>query len=360
MREWQYGFNAVTKSEWFAQIQQDLKGQSVESLTGEWWPGEPILPFLHAEDKDWPAIRLSDEIFQRPPVIIEYVDARQSANDTINARILEGLLYGAQHVQIHCQPDQLKHSSAWLQDVLMDMVRIEFLVDDSQPGSESEGMKSIPAGCKWRATVSGKNEIRIDIAQFARQTGNNHLSNFCFAYEIPSGGNFIEQAIQAYQSLTDDIRALTEAGFDKMQYLDAIVWKLSADSDYFKHLIQLRVLHLLWRNFYQLQTRQDIASAYLESHMMMKQDEKPDQYLIRGASNALAAALGGAQAVCISTPTISNSPTYYHRINRNINHLLHLESGLPPKKDPMAGAWVPDYYTYQWTKRIWEALGYGN
>ena len=110
------------------------------------------------------------------------------------------------------------------------------------------------------------------------------------------------------------------------------------------------MLHLLWLNL----TREH--SSRLECHIKPKAGEKPEHYLVRSSLSALAATLTGTASLCMHHIQDTGVPDFYKRIDRNLHHLLHLESGLPSGVDPLAGAYTLDYYTRNWTERIWNQL----
>ena len=117
------------------------------------------------------------------------------------------------------------------------------------------------------------------------------------------------------------------------------------------------MLQLLWLNLTKEERdKPDKQSNYLECHISPRTNEPPEKYLIRASMASLAAFLTGAHALCIHHPETSSSTDFYKRIDRNLHHLLHLESGLPSGKDPLAGAYTLDHYTRSWTQRIWEKI----
>src|SRR5690606_16626620 len=60
-------FSPVSKADWLRQVEQDLKGKPPSSVAAEWWPGEPIDPFLDASDEPG-IVSLPDEWFVRTPL----------------------------------------------------------------------------------------------------------------------------------------------------------------------------------------------------------------------------------------------------------------------------------------------------
>ena len=72
----------------------------------------------------------------------------------------------------------------------------------------------------------------------------------------------------------------------------------------------------------------------------------------------LAASLAGTPSMCIHNLNGSNIEAFYARTNRNIHHLLNMESNMYQGIDPLAGAYTIDQYTMAWTKKIWEGLNF--
>jgi hypothetical protein len=61
--------------------------------------------------------------------------------------------------------------------------------------------------------------------------------------------------------------------------------------------------------------------------------------------SSLAAFLTGITSLCIHHHEAEAIPGFFRRIDRNLHHLLHLESGLPAGRDPLSGAYTIDFYS---------------
>jgi len=179
---------------------------------------------------------------------------------------------------------------------------------------------------------------------------------FEFEYDFTSTGNWIETATQVFQRLLSD-KLQWESMDSATSFFEKCILKLDADVQYFKHVIQSRVLHLLWLNLTrEHSSSSNIPAHHLECHIRPKAGEKPEHYLIRSSLSALAATLTGTPSLCIHHLQDASVPDFYKRIDRNVHHLLHLESSLPGGRDPLAGAYTLDFYTRNWTERIWNQL----
>ena len=105
-----------------------------------------------------------------------------------------------------------------------------------------------------------------------------------------------------------------------------------------------------------IQSTVEIPDHYLECHIYESTQESPEHFLIRASMSGLAASLAGSHTVCIHHSSREETPDLYKRANRNIHHLLQLESAMYKGVDPMSGAISIDYYTRSWTQKIWNAL----
>jgi hypothetical protein len=179
---------------------------------------------------------------------------------------------------------------------------------------------------------------------------------FEFEYDFSSTGNWIDSTIQVFHRLLADQKQWESIG-STASFFEKCILKLDADVQYFKHVIQARVLHLLWLNItHGPSSLVNSPAHHLECHISPKAGEKPEYYLIRASLSSLAAAMTGTSSLCIHHLQDAGVPDFYKRIDRNIHHLLHLESGLPSGRDPLAGAYTLDYYVRNWTERIWNQL----
>jgi len=349
MQKWEYTFPPTSKEDWIRQIEQDLKGKAIESLYSEWWPGEPLVPVHHASDSSTEPIILPEQWFVGPPQIVESVEFKNTSVAEINKILLEALQYGTQSFLItnDHQPDI--HSEEILEGIFPDMIQWHFYAHANAIHLFRSFSKLTPQNSFLRFQ---RKQHSSDLKSTLTEEYKIHpadISNLEFEYDFSSTGNWIESTIHVFQRLFED-KASWESMNTTFSFFEKCILKLDADVHYFKHVIQSRVLQLLWLNL----THEH--SSRLECHIKPKAGEKPEHYLIRSSLSALAATLTGTASLCIQHIQDAVVPNFYKRIDRNVHHLLHLESGLPGGMDPLAGAYTLDYYTRNWTERIWNQL----
>jgi methylmalonyl-CoA mutase len=355
MQNWEYTFPPTTKDDWIRQIDKDLKGKPIESLYSEWWPGEPLIPFHHSSDAAAEAIVLPNDLFTSPPRIVESIDLTNRSAEHANKVLLEALQFGTQIFLLSKQDETAIDVDQLLKGVFADMVH--WHIDANHPSNTLfQSLKTRAPETTFLRFQRSDSKTDLKTLLQHQNIGADQFKNIKFEYHFSSTGNWVEEASKVFIQLLEDSNAWKSLG-RATSFYDLCILKLDADVQYFKHILQTRVLHLLWLNL----THQESfpfseKHDYLEGHITPAIGETPEHYLIRASMSALAAALTGTTSLCIHHIQAEGLPDFYKRIDRNIHHLLHLESGLPVGQDPLAGAYTLDYYTRLWTARIWNQI----
>jgi len=355
MQTWEYTFPPSSKEDWIRQIEKDLKGKPIDSLYREWWTGEPLIPFHHASDAPPEPIVLPDELFASPPRIVESFDISNKSGEQINKLLLEALQFGTQTFLIKKDNGTNLDINQILEGVFPDMIHWHLYTNKYSLSLFHEIAKRTPQTTFLRFNRSeSRSGIKSLLEEF--QQDQEQLQQIKLEYHFTSRGNWVESAGKIFQQLIEDWNQWKTLN-TTISFFDKCILTLDADIQYFKQIIQTRVLHLLWLNL--LDTNSVLINdhpEYLECHIHPKVNQAPEHYLIRASMSSLAAVLTGTTSLCIHHLKTEGISDFYKRIDRNIHHLLHLESGLPPGKDPLAGAYTLDYYTRLWTERIWNQI----
>ena len=358
MKDWEYTFDPVSKAEWIRQVTSDLKQKPVESLTGEWWEGEPRWPLLHAEDMDDEVVRLPDFLFNTPPQITEQISAASSSPESVHQTILEALQFGTQSVILQVTSREGIFNPEWIKDVHLDWITFQIEYVGNIAASQSSFINSIPKHTFYRV-VRGRFAKPLSSILFGEKpTARIDITAFRFVYYFPSDGNWTEKTTATLNALLDDLQQWKANGFETSTFFNQCILAIVADQDFFKQIIQTRTLHVLWQNLSQYYSKDALSvnSQYLETHIVQKNEEKPDLFLVRASMSALASSLSGTGALCIHQSMEDTTPLFYQRINRNIHHLLELESGMYKGIDPLSGAYSIDFHLKRWATSIWNNL----
>lgn len=356
MSDWTYNFDPTSKQEWIDQIEKDLRQQPVDSLTAEWWPGEPLFPLVHPADLEETIVRLPDSLFKRPPLIAEWIAVENLNTKAVNEQILNALDYGAETV-ILCGATDPTHVHDYLIDVQTDIINLQF--DSNQD--------SIPHLINHHAVLPNDAVIRLHRSADERQNIAALISNvkpsgfdenrLRFVYTFTAEGKWDRNTAQTFEQILTDLNEWQKGGQRIADFFDRCVLKVQSDVHYFKQIVQIRVLNLLWLNLKQhFEIEMTSNNHHLECHIHYETNESPDQFLIGASMLGLAAALSGAGTLCIHSSSDIQVPSFYTRINRNIHHLLYMESQISKGTDPLAGAYAIDLATKVWTRKIWDRL----
>ncbi len=357
MSDWKYTFDTISKAAWLKQIEADLYPGPISSIQSEWWSGEPMFPSHHLEDRQDP-ICLPDSLFEQPPQIMEWVDTTLHDAKTTNNKILDALSYGVQSLVLHVDPNKKMPFRLWLDGVLSDMIELSVSLDQESPEIIHTVQEIIPRSSLIRLLRKKTSQLSSVFFEALQGSKDETANSFRFIYEIPSSGSWTAQTAEIFRLIVQDLTYWISQGFNQIDFLDNCILLFTPDTQYFKQLIQTRVLHLVWNNLWSLYTKRDnsCSSSYLECHIDNGEPVDPDQYLICSSVSALAASLTGVHTLCIHHLHQKDIPVFYNRIDRNIHHLLNMESEMYKGTDPLAGSYSLDYYTRRWTEDIWKRL----
>lgn len=357
MADWNYTFEPVSKANWIKKIEADLLPGGIDSIQAEWWPGELINPLLHAEDK-LQLIRLPDSLFAQHPRITEWIDTSADNAKDINRRILDALNYDAQSLILHVDTEKKMPFRLWLDGVLSDMVEVSVSLNHESPEIIHAVREIIPRNALVRLNRKNANQSSSVFLEALQGSMDENAKSFRFVYEIPGTGNWTNQTSEIFQILIHDLTYWISQGLNRIDFLENCILIFNPDNHFLKQIIQTRVLHLLWNNLWSNLTNSQTISttSYLECHILPDSTADPDKYLIRASASALAASLTGSHSICIHHINNRDTPEYYKRTDRNIHHLLNMESNMYSGKDLLMGSYSLDYYTHRWTTDIWSRL----
>ena len=342
--DWTYSFAETSKSDWFRQIEADLKNRSVDSLSSTWWEDEPIIPIVHPEDLPKEPVRLPDAFFSGPPKLIEWIECKDKTDAAINIQVLSALKQGAQSIIFSLPKNAQQFNAGWLEGVQTEIIEISIAYDQSK-----DQIQNLPANTRIRINRNGSDTTNI--VQL-------NSSQFRLVYRIQGHGAWTNEVISVLTQLLKDLDHLETAGLAPAEALNKCILAFHPDSDYFKSVIQHRTLHIVWQNLlahYQIADSNE-GKKCLETHVIQQPDEKPDHFLIKSAALSLAACLSGTSGLCIHPLTGNENQGMYSRIHRNVHHLLNYESGLYRGTDPLGGAYAIDLPTRRWVENIWQGI----
>jgi methylmalonyl-CoA mutase len=387
-------FPPVTKSEWIAKVEADLKGASFDGLRSTAPGGIPLEPLYTAED-------LAGSSAPGLPGIYPYVRGasplggwliRQEYDDprpsVCKEMIREDLERGAEALWLRLGPrngcrvltvDQLD-------DLLgvLDLSATSVWIDG---GSDALAVASGWLGLAQRREVphtalsgglgfdpigllAGKGAIEGGLqARFAelRDLGwwcsNNapglRAANVSSAPYDGGGASSVQEIAYTIATGLAYLRQLTEGGLGVDAAARQIGFSYAVSGDFFEQVAKLRAARWLWAKVVVTAGGEPQAAAmqmHCRTSDFTKTQRDPWVNMLRVTAECTAAVLGGAQSIA-TTPfdsEIGPPDELARRVARNTQVVLREESHLGEVADPAGGSWFIEHLTNDLARSAWD------
>ena len=349
-------FPKVTKKEWLAKIEKDLKGRPYDELYWDIHPGFSIPPVFNIEDREEViAVSNNDNNWE----IGEKIQVSQA--EAANALALEALQKGANAIEF--ESTQTPKLSLLLKDILPEYISIHFVLPSATSLSSFwEDLKTeLPLGIE-----ALKGSIRKHGAYSSSQIQETAQLVASTQQQLP-GFRMIHIAVE---DLDDSVQSLTDGLLQANQYLELLSeqglsidylasrmqFSIDCGSAYFLEIARIRALRILAANLLEAYGLPDTL-PHLEATTSLKAyKEDTNTNMIIASSIAMSAVIGGVDRLYVSPANSSTaSPSAFtRRVARNLQHILQMESYLDRVADPAAGSYYLDNLTKELVERSWE------
>jgi methylmalonyl-CoA mutase len=171
-----------------------------------------------------------------------------------------------------------------------------------------------------------------------------------------AGGSEAQELAFVLTNALAYLRALEAHGIALDEARRLIFFRLAADQDQFLTIAKFRALRKLWARIEEacgLHPRPAFVSAETAWRMMTKRD--PHGNIVRGTIAALAAAVGGSDAITVLpfSAALGVPDGFARRIARNTQEILIEESNLHRVADPAAGSGAIEALTDALCQAAW-------
>jgi len=374
-REATYLFEAfpeISKAQWIEQISKDLKGKSYADLFWQLESDLVLEPFYHPDDgeplhmpitggkhfNDWEvgeSIEVTDAAKANATAIealMGGVNAPLFAlNKPLDAAELHRLLLRIEpeYVSLHFGEYHSEKDPAGLFELLLQWVKSL----GKNPASVKASLDFDPF-FDWSEPPIGL------LAALIRRCDAEWPS---FKPLQVNTGRFYAGA----EATSDELALSIAKGSDYLALLGAeglapelvnrhLQFAVDIGSSYFVQIAKIRALRLLWANVLAGYGVSDAPTVPIVAHAKESQDENVHTNMIRAATQAMSAILGGADRLYVlpAGASLEDEATPFHRrIARNVQHLLQLESYLGYVVDPAAGSYYLEQLTTQLAEKAW-------
>ena len=171
-----------------------------------------------------------------------------------------------------------------------------------------------------------------------------------------AGGSEAQELAFTLANAVAYLRALEAHGVSLDDARGLIFFRLAADQDQFFTIAKFRALRKLWSRVEQacgLDPSRACVTAETAWRMMTKRD--PHGNIVRGTIAALAAAIGGADAIAVLpfSAALGIPDAFARRVARNTQTILIEEANLYRVADPAAGSGAIESLTDQLCDKAW-------
>ncbi|MEM7587247.1 MAG: methylmalonyl-CoA mutase family protein [Acidobacteriota bacterium] len=174
-----------------------------------------------------------------------------------------------------------------------------------------------------------------------------------------AGASTVQELAFALATGVEYLRSLTQAGLPLADASRRLDLSFSMRSDLFSEIAKLRAARRLWAKAVACWgAGVETHELRIHAHGSLRELSRiaPRTNLLRSATQAFAAALGGADSIVLdSYDAISGSPSPDGaRLALNIQHMLALEASAGRVVDPAAGSWYLEHLTDRLARAAWE------
>jgi methylmalonyl-CoA mutase len=131
---------------------------------------------------------------------------------------------------------------------------------------------------------------------------------------------------------------------------------MAAGPHYFPEIAKFRAVRILWDQFTHEWGGENTLDLHAETAIWNKSALDPHVNMLRTATEAMSAVLGGATSLCVHPfdDSFNETSPFSQRIARNVNHVLKHEAHLHRVADPSAGSWYIENLTNEIAEQGWD------
>ncbi len=356
-------FPPVTKAQWLAKIEKDLKGRPLSDLDWTDIPPLSIKPFLHADDfEEQPEPILDSRSANtwdigEDIVVTDFV----AANKQTLAALMAGV--NAPRFVFGDFPTAIQLSQL-LENVELGYISAHFK-------AKNENLSPLPFLKDFKSIARGKaSELKGAVhydpfadAQYDVQTVTELMlwasENLpLFAIITVNAERFHQNTEGVVSELSDALKAgenylkqltINFLDIDKIQ--NRIAFRFQVGASYFVEMAKLRAFKLLWGNVLSAYGATPTIPRLFATTSPFKANDDANIHKIQATTEAMSAVMAGIETLTVASSEKSN---FGRRIARNVQHLLSLESYLDRVSDPAAGSYYIEKLTEQLAEAAWD------
>ncbi len=170
---------------------------------------------------------------------------------------------------------------------------------------------------------------------------------------VDSGSGPVMEIAKGLACGVEAIDKLTDSGLGRLDAFSSLSFSFSIHTHLFLEIAKLKAFRMLWKNIEKAYGLPGAAPAFIHglSGQWCQQAYEPNGNMLKSTTSAIAAILGGCNAITIE-PSPDVSPLS-QRIALNVLNILRDESHLNRTADATAGSYYLESLTSQLAKAAW-------
>lgn len=365
------GFSPVSKQGWIDQAKQDLKGGDFEKqLVSKTPEGFSVFPYYNAEDGEktrW--VKTYDNRINpvqeipgaSPRHWVNAVELGKGDEAAINSEIKMVLENGADGLILSLEPapdfDQVfkdilfPYISIWLKPSIGGLGAIKAFEDWlRRQDVDHAGLRGgvlwdvLTVGFEGRVELEEQLDALFSLHQLFQPYPN--FKSICLdsAIYAESGATAVQELGYSLAALVELWDGLTERGASPNGLFADFFVSAAVGSDYFMEIAKLKTFRIAVHQLallYQANLAPEDIQLLVRTSRWTKSATEPYNNLLRNTTEAMAAILGGCNALFVQAhDRYSQDPgVFSKRMARNISLILQEEAHLDKALDPAAGSY---------------------
>lgn len=351
-------FSATSKADWLAQVNKELKDDNAyETLRWRTPEGFVLEPYYVSSDLHTLPLATQQSAQKQTPGWLNTPSSTLTNQPADNALLRELLARGADALLL--QPNAATDIARLLNGIKLSDTPIFFRFDTPDadlPARMQDLLNVAPYQLKGGllntvgSTTAELTRLLADSPQFRTICCSSHTYH-------NAGATAVQEIAFTLGALTDAYDTLTEQGLSIDLLATKTMLSVSVGTSYFTEIAKLRALRVLLHRlfgYYQLST---VYQPFIHTQTSTFYDAVATPYtnLLRGTTEAMAAVIGGADALTVHAyDVVFETPTEFsERIARNLSLLLREESNLDKVADPASGSYYIETLTHQLAEAAW-------
>ena len=379
-------FPQATHEDWVEAVRQSLRGKPLDSLVKHTYEGIAIHALASAADPEavahphilpgqFPFLR-GTSARARPWLIAQDIDIQEPRD--FNRALQEALANGQTAITI-TKALSLKDEEdlrAAVADI--DLTRYPLFMRDHERAADvysllcrifSHAKLAQLRGCfgcdplsdlasKGATPADAFEEMARHVAHVDEQSPQLGAIAVSTAVYHDAGANAVQELAIALATGTAYLRALCDRGCAADDVAGKMHFFLNIGENFFIEIAKFRAIKSLWaqvaRAFGSGMDGQKIR-LHARSGSRNKTRRDPHVNLLRLTTEALSAAFGGADSICLAPydAALGTSDAFSRRLSRNLQLILQEELNLVNLIDPLGGAWHVEKLTDQLARAAW-------